>query len=149
MAKRIRVSSRAEDGTVTFLKKKKCFHKLCYVDEKFVYFTPLPLIEQHGDDWDDCHYEHNASPPYDSDIYGNKIGIKRIALYAPEGVSVMTPNYGHANSPYSVESMNHRQEVAWLIVHNGKKHCAIHAGVSMDATIKLLKETGVQVGIIE
>lgn len=37
---------------------------LCYVDDKFAYFTTQELAKQWGDDWDDAPYEHNAGEPY-------------------------------------------------------------------------------------
>lgn len=41
---------------------------LCYVCDGFAYFTPRPLAEQSGDDWNDRPYQHNASKPYEDDI---------------------------------------------------------------------------------
>lgn len=78
---------------------------LCYVRGHFAYFTPHALSEQWGDDWNDAPYEHNAGRPYTD---------------APAAIVVVafeseheTPDYGHTNSPYSVEQIN-AGSVPWL-----------------------------------
>lgn len=40
---------------------------LCYIDNKFAYFTNKPLSEQWGDDWDDAPYQYNAGVPYEDE----------------------------------------------------------------------------------
>lgn len=79
-------------------------YKLCYVERNFAYFTRLPLDEQGGDDWNDAPYEYNAGTPYDEE------NIVVLAFFSD---TLADPPFGHCNSPYSVEAINHGA-VAWL-----------------------------------
>lgn len=82
-------------------------YRLCYVEDSgWAWFTRKPLDEQHGDDWDDAPYEHNAGLPYE-DEPGDIIRLGWIA-------DLVTPSWGHANSPYSVDDINRHRATAWL-----------------------------------
>jgi len=75
--------------------------RLCYVEEPWAFFTPRPIAEQRGDDWDDAPYQHNAGRPYGDDIV-------RVAF---EG-SFEAPKDGPEDF-YSVEQVN-AGKVPWL-----------------------------------
>lgn len=102
------------------------------------FFTPIPLDDQWGDDWDDAPYEHNAGAPYDSD-YGEKgerleIELLEVLFYLPKnGRTVRFPcDYGGGNSPFCVRDIN-GGAVAWVYYRkeewkSNKGSIAIHAG---------------------
>lgn len=102
------------------------------------YFTPIPLEDQWGDDWDDAPYEHNAGAPYDHD-YGDKrermeIELLEVLFYLPKnGWTVRFPcDYGGGNSPFCVRDIN-GGAVAWVYYRgeewkSNKGAVAIHAG---------------------
>jgi len=133
--------------------------KLCYVENNIAYFTTQPLSKQWGDDWDDAPYEHNAGAPYepcwhnrkDSGIYPcecdlckrewNKDGtpkwvIEKIMFDA----EVRLPNYGVANSDYSVQDIN-KKKIAWIrsLYHKNK---SIYAGVNVTEFIEAIEGMG-------
>ncbi len=129
--------------------------KLCYVmhnDNKVdehgdvtyygyrLYFTPVDLKYQWGDDWDDAPYEYNSEIPYDSawidgddgkqkridfTIYGLQIYVK------PENCPNLPEDYAY-NSPFSVDMINSRA-VAWMYFEGNYKKCngvSVLAGMS-------------------
>lgn len=88
--------------------------------EFYAYFTPIPLDEQWGDDWDDYPYEYNAEPPYDS-LYEEKdergkwkeYEIIKVPFFF-EIYKVYLPNdWVNENSPFSVRDIN-AGAVAWV-----------------------------------
>lgn len=87
---------------------------LCYVDGQWAYFTTQPLSEQWGDDWDDVPYEHNAGAPYPPPpVLPDGVTGWRIVKFAWDG-SLLTPDYGVINSPWSVQDINSGL-VPWLM----------------------------------
>lgn len=80
--------------------------KLCFVKNKFAYFTTLEINKQPADDWDDSPYEHNASLPIDwyersgRDYYE----IYNLSYDGDFEEPCDGPFYG--NSPYSVDQIN-------------------------------------------
>jgi hypothetical protein len=78
---------------------------LCYVDDDIAWFTTLDLKDQWGDDWNDAPYESNAGRPYSDEPWQ----IFRLRINGCWD----TPEYGHFNSPYSVEDIN-SGAIAWL-----------------------------------
>ena len=113
----------------------------------YAYFTPLPLTEQWGDDWNDAPYEHNAGIPYDDIVTKteDRDGYRLVAETMDVNILVvrfairshntsLPRDYDPLNSPFSVEMINNGV-VAWLYdcayMEDGKKqHVTIHAGVS-------------------
>lgn len=119
---------------------------LCYVCGHWAYFTTQPIEKQWGDDWDDVPYEHNAGSPYtpsDRDIAeGRAWTITKVAFDGP----FETPNSHCLNSPYSVRDINARV-VAWLRRNrwDSGPPVAIHAGTTLDAFRKTVRDAGGQV----
>ncbi len=106
---------------------------LCFVDGPWAYFTPRPLSEQGGDDWDDAPYEHNGDPPYEDDI--------TVVAYRCD---LEEPSFGHCNSPYSVDSIN-AGAVAWLRSPSyvkGDKAIVIPAGTTLARFTELIRQAG-------
>ena len=119
---------------------------LCYVQDRFAYFTTQSLEDQWGDDWNDAPYYCNAGEPYEPGWYhyadgrsekndrdwnedgGPKWEITKIAfdgpLYEPE-------------QNVSVQDIN-KARMPWLVADNG----AIHAGASVDEFISFVRENG-------
>lgn len=104
--------------------------KLVYVDtvdnsEKVhvCYFTLKDVKDSWGDDWDDAPYEHNAGVPNEYDCTMVAIGV-------------MSPSYGHVNSPYSVEDVN-KGAVAWLTDEGGR---TLYTGASLEEFISFIKK---------
>jgi hypothetical protein len=108
------------------------------------YFTPLPLDQQWGDDWNDAPLECNAGIPYDDvidevkDVDGLKIVSKK------HDIEILTvifdadcrfPWSYEYNSPFCVEDVN-KQAVAWM--YDGKN--TILAGVNPKEFIKKLEK---------
>lgn len=106
--------------------------RLCYVDEPWAYFTPRPLAEQSGDDWNDVPYEHNAEPPNGTDI----------VKVAYDG-DFETPCDNNRNSPYSVDEIN-AGVIAWLrrSKWSSKPMVAIPAGTLLAEFCKLIRKGG-------
>ncbi len=123
--------------------------KLCYVEENDsrkdkdgykeyfgyrLYFTPVDMKEQWGDDWDDAPYEYNAGAPYDG-TSGKTQWIEHtiyiLQIYIKDLCPQLPSDYG-CNSPFSVDMINSRA-VAWMFFPCGFKTCdgtAILAGMS-------------------
>ena len=107
--------------------------------ELMAYFTPVPLDEQWGDDWDDAPYEYNAGTPYD-DILVDKERTEIEILQVPFAVksyNFSLPDdlaYG-GNSPFAVADINHGA-VAWIydVVSNKtkSKYVAIQGGDDLE-----------------
>lgn len=106
-----------------------------------LYFTPIALKEQWGDDWDDAPYDCNAGCPYDVTWkegadgkyhrYEHTIYMLRIYVKAEE--RPFLPEDGEFNSPYSVDMINSRA-AAWMYFRSKElKACAgiaVLAGMS-------------------
>ena len=107
--------------------------------ELMAYFTPVPLDEQWGDDWDDAPYEHNAGTPYDNiwvDDVRTEIEILQVP-FAVKSYNFSLPNdfaYG-GNSPFAVADINHGA-VAWIYDAVSKKtkskYVAIQGGDDLE-----------------
>ena len=90
----------------------------------FAYFTPMPLEEQWGDDWDDAPYDCNAGRPYDDVLIEvddkhvatekEEYEILQVMFYLPrDSWSVKYPlDYGY-NTPFCVRDIN-CGAVAWV-----------------------------------
>ena len=109
--------------------------------EYYAYFTPVPLEEQWGDDWDDSPYEYNAGDPYD-DYYDEndkrvETEIVMVPFYVPydRGWRIYFPrDWDVENSPFCVRDIN-AGAVAWIFCSgsdrkSSKGSVAIHAGCS-------------------
>lgn len=125
---------------------------LCYVDSNHVaYFTTQSLEKQWGDDWNDAPYEHNAGTPYtwhckrstyhypcsvekrDCNCENPTYEVYELWFDAP----LRTPDYGHLNSPWSVEAIN-SGAVPWL--KNGI--AKIYAGTTLRTFRQIIAEIG-------
>ena len=107
------------------------------------YFTPLPLSEQWGDDWNDAPLDCNAGIPYDdvTDEIEEKDGIRFVKK--SHEIEILTVvfdadcsfpwSYGY-NSPFCVDDVN-KQAVAWM--YDGKT--TIHAGINPKDFIEKLE----------
>ena len=115
--------------------------KLCYISGNFAWFTTAPLDEQWGDDWNDAPYEHNAGHPYEWAKHREmpEYKLMKLAFYSDD---LETPEeIAGQNSLYSVQAINGKV-TAWLSNRWGKPVVAIHAGVTPEDFIKVVKETG-------
>jgi hypothetical protein len=95
--------------------------------EFYAYFTPKPLYEQWGDDWNDAPYEYNAEIPYDDVILETeeKDGLKwatkidhydiiQIPFAVKSFYYKLPKDYSYGgNSPFSVDMIN-SGAVAWI-----------------------------------
>ena len=113
--------------------------------EMMAYFTPLPLHEQRGDDWNDVPYDCNAGCPYDDIVLEvtEKDGIRfatkienydviTIPFCVRSNNYILPKDYGY-NSPFSVDMINDGA-VAWIYdTADGKREnvTTIHAGCSI------------------
>lgn len=141
-------------------------YRLCYVEDfnnsgpLQLYFTPLPLDKQRGDDWDDRPYEHNAGRPYEYDydqpeqgvengcgIYP-EIQIKKILIEARDWKQdLVTPQTNCLNSPYSVNDIN-GGAIPWVTVRDKENgNMFLRAGMELNTLIKQCLEWGVIVYI--
>lgn len=140
--------------------------KLCYVNDfdnynenmLKLYFTPLPLDEQWGDDWDDAPYEHNAGTPYTQNYKAKCLGvwdgcshypeveIKTLFIETPDWTqSLLTPRSGCDNSRYSVKDINSGM-VPWVTIkENQKPNIYLRAGMEYNKVIKQCQEIGLTV----
>ena len=121
--------------------------------ELYAYFTPLPLDEQWGDDWNDAPYDCNAGEPYDdvTDEIEEKDGLRFVTksheitiIKVPFAIksynTSMPKDYGY-NSPFCVDDIN-RGAVAWIYDYNAtlKKHVTIHAGINPFDFVKKIEQ---------
>lgn len=107
----------------------------------YAYFTPIPLQDQWGDDWDDAPYEHNAGIPYDDLSQYGKFEIIKIPFgIKSTKVWVKLPSYyGNGNSPFSVEDIN-TGAVAWLYAASKRSGVCIYAGDTIKEFFKKLNK---------
>ena len=107
--------------------------------ELMAYFTPVPLDEQWGDDWDDAPYEHNAGTPYDNiwvDDVRTEIEILQVP-FAVKSYNFSLPDdfaYG-GNSPFAVADINHGAVACIYDVVSKKtnsKYVAIQGGDDLE-----------------
>ena len=111
-------------------------YELCYVDGNKAYFTS-DWEHQHGDDWDDAPYEHNAERPYThyfKDGIEYPIQLKELYYEFPTKW-VKLPCDDYVNSPYSVEMIN-KGAIAWIIGDN----FIIPAKTTFEDFIKIVEE---------
>lgn len=117
--------------------------KLCYIEGNKLYFTDAPLEKQWGDDWDDAPYEHNAGEPYDDENITT--AYVEDSSYSNLGM-LITPCYGHQNSPYSVEDINLEKKIPWLRIkkkdNKNQEYIDIYAGASLEEVIQVIRENG-------
>lgn len=117
--------------------------KLCFIDpwsEMFAYFTTAHLKDQWADDWNDKPWEHNAGEPYEWHGERNcgKYEIFKVAFES----QLVLPNYGHTNSPYSVEEIN-KGDVPWLRSADwDNSNIEIMAGATIDEFVKKIEASG-------
>lgn len=117
---------------------------LCYIENKWAYFTTQNLKEQWGDDWNDAPYEHNAGTPYEYGIHDKNKNKEfwEIIKVAFDVDGYIEPCEEHCNSPFSVQDIN-RGDIAWL----RPKYCSnenakpIYAGTALSEFIKIIKES--------
>lgn len=123
---------------------------LCYVYDCWAYFTTQSLDKQWGDDWDDAPYEHNAGRPYyPYKEKGEDWDIIRVAWEGPFD----TPDMYHANSPWSVKTIN-QGAVPWLtnvrnLYGNHTEPISIFAGCTLDYFKKEVRRGGGDVYVKE
>jgi len=94
--------------------------------EFYAYFTPKPLIEQSGKDWNRASYIEFAELPDDKNT--DIICIS----FAVHSYSYLLPfNWGYENTPFSVDDIN-GGAIAWIYDRNTdtKKSVAIYAGIN-------------------
>lgn len=130
--------------------------KLCYVDDNVAYFTTQELSEQWGDDWDDAPYEHNAGRPYEPSYYhysDERGSVKNPKDWNEDGTpkweiekimfdaDVMLPNYGVANSDYSVQDIN-KKKIAWIRSFYYTDIPPIYAGTNVLDFIEAIEKMG-------
>lgn len=101
--------------------------KLCYADEKFLWFTDTPIDKVWGDDWNDAPYEHNAGEPYPEFGPFTKIVID---------YDYCLPCYNELNSQWTVEQIN-AGAIAWVRLRfwNGQKDIFFPAGVELSRVL--------------
>ena len=112
--------------------------------EYYAYFTPIPLDEQWGDDWNDRPYECNAEIPYD-DVYDEnknrvEIEIVQVPFYIKhDGWHIKFPkDFGaYDNSPFAVEDIN-GGAVAWI--YDRTSRTAIYAGCNPEEFLNKLNK---------
>lgn len=111
--------------------------KLCYADEKFLWFTNTPIDKVWGDDWNDAPYEHNAGEPYSEFGPFTKIAIDH-------GYDL--PSEGMLNSNWSVEDIN-TGAVAWVRLRfwGGRKDICFSAGDELQDVLTRCEEAGIEV----
>lgn len=90
---------------------------LCYIEGDLAIFTTRDLEKQHGDDWNDTPYEHNAGRPYGPHLgHDYKLGeappwhLFELMWQGPFN----RPNENMLNSPYCVHDINRKKVVPWL-----------------------------------
>lgn len=113
------------------------------VQEFYAYFTPLPVNNQWGDDWDDIPYECNAGCPYDhGDNISEKIEIIQIPFYLRKDyfdpIVKFPSDYGY-NSPFSVENIN-LGAVPWIFIKSKTDHDVINSGITPLDFCNLIKK---------
>ncbi len=141
-------------------------YKLCFVEDYDndephllkLYFTPLSLEDQWGDDWDDAPYEHNAEPPYTQNYKAESLGVWDGCAHYPKieiktlfleisdwNQEFFTPRTGYSNSRYSVQDINLGM-VPWVTVKEfGKPNIYLRAGMEYSSLIKQCQEIGIKV----
>ena len=120
--------------------------------EFYAYFTPIPLEQQCGDDWNDAPYEYNAEIPYDDIVIETieKDGLKfasKVETYDIIQIPFAVHSYNwklpkdyawQGNSYFSVEMIN-SGAVAWIYDSaNGKMEnmTSIQAGTTIPEFIE-------------
>ena len=113
--------------------------------ELMAYFTPVPLDEQWGDDWDDAPYEHNAGIPYDC-IWVDKVQTEIEILQVPFAIKSYNFSFPEdfaygGNSPFAVADINHGA-VAWIYdvvsMKTNSKYVAIQGGDDLETFVDKL-----------
>ena len=114
------------------------------VSEYYAYFTPIPIKDQWGDDWNDSPYEHNAGIPYDHmpDDHNSKIEILKIpfGITNPHAYVRFPESYGCGNSHWSVLDIN-SGAIAWIYA-SGRNYqsVSIQAGVNIGEFFYLMNK---------
>ena len=124
--------------------------------EMYAYFTPLPLEEQWGDDWNDSPYDCNAGCPYDDvtdEVKESETcpGVKYVSKsheitiiqipFTIKSFNTRYPKDWGCNSPFCVDDIN-RGAVAWIYDFNyhNKKSVCIYAGINPFDFVEKIKE---------
>lgn len=94
----------------------------------YAFFTPRPVLEQWGDDWDG--ELHSAGNPYDKQD-GTEVEILQIPFKLNEDFMELP------RETYSARDIN-ECAVAWI--HDTKHHCSILAGATPEEFIKFLEK---------
>lgn len=107
--------------------------------ELYAYFTPLPLDEQTGPDWNDVPREGFPEAPNDR-VNSEIVDIIRIPC-AVHSYAYYLPYSWWGECPFSVVDIN-RGAVAWLYDYNNttKKPVVLYAGISPAVFVKGLNE---------
>lgn len=114
-------------------------YRLCFIRGNAAWFTPLPLSEQWGDDWNDSPYDCNAGTPYESERGLYKVYFEAF-LEQPCDVQL--------NCGLSVNDIN-KGKSHWLATSrfapSGTPSIRINAGCSLDQFISLVELVGGEV----
>lgn len=114
------------------MRRKSSDFKLCYIDLPWVYFTSNSLDCQSGDDWSDIPYEHNSGIPYSEKD-------NEILCIAIE-TNMTTPDQNSNNNAYSVDDINRKKLIPWLIDYIDKDDIeAIWAGTDLSTVCSIIK----------
>lgn len=120
--------------------------KLCFVRNGWAWFTSAPLSLQWGDNWDDTPFEYSAGEPYDFHKPKNKKETKHTIIRVAFESEYVTPDLSDSKKKWSVKLIN-GGAAPWLSASpwSETKLKAIYAGLSLDAFIKLIRDTGGEV----
>lgn len=119
---------------------------LCFVSDRWAYFTTCPLHLQWGDKWDTRPYERIAGPPYqyaDYDlVYQAQLlsrGRKPWKVTRVAFTGLKPPHGAGGCSGLSVEEINARK-APWLT--NGDGKVTVWAGTTLGEFQDLVKKAG-------
>ena len=105
------------------------------------YFSPIPLKDISGDDWDDIPYETNSGCPYD-DVGGKEYEVivltfgicnTRVWVKLPDDYS------GYCGSPFSVQSIN-LGAIPWIFAKGQGDGVSIMAGTTIEEFINKINK---------
>lgn len=123
-------------------------YKLCYIDDRWAFFTTNDIEKQWGDDWNDAPYEYNAGAPYEYRDYMDcePYKIDRVVF---DGDFETPDSYVNQYSTYSVQDIN-RGVVPWLQTDRygaADKRIKIYAGCTFPEFVALVEEAGGRVWV--
>lgn len=116
--------------------------RLVYCEESWAFFTTREdWQESWGDDWNDAPYEHNAGRPY-AWRDGDTRPQWEIVQVGYDHADLLLPNWGHLNSPLSVEEIN-AGAAPWLAEPSWATHGVnLHAGVDLIEFVTAVQKIG-------